>query len=57
MCRFYLGCENQLSVEFNYSRRVSTVLTDRCLQLYSIVFMSARKKSRILELFRFRNFG
>jgi hypothetical protein len=45
--RFYLGYKNKLSIEFIY----------KYLHLYSIVFMSAHKKSRILEVFAFRNFG
>jgi hypothetical protein len=47
MHRLYLGYKNKLCVEFIY----------KCVHLYSIVFTSARKMFRILEVFGFRNFG
>jgi hypothetical protein len=42
--RFYLGYKNKLGTEFIYKH----------LHRYSTVFMSVRKKFRILEVFRFR---
>jgi hypothetical protein len=41
--RFYLGYKNKLSIEFIY----------KYLHLYSILFVLACKKFRILKVFRF----
>jgi hypothetical protein len=52
----YIGFIKQ-SIEFNYNLKLSIEFMYKYLYLYSIVFMSARKKFRILEVFGFRNFG
>jgi hypothetical protein len=53
ICRFYLGYENKLSIEFNYNLKLSIEFIYKYLHLYKIVFMLVRKKFRILEVFEF----
>jgi hypothetical protein len=55
--RFYLGYKHKLIFEFNYNLKLSIEFIYKYLHLHSIVFMSARKRFRILEVFRSRNFG
>jgi hypothetical protein len=55
--RFYLRYRNKLSIEFNYNLKLSIEFIYKYLHLYSIVFMSACKKFRILEVLGFRIFG
>jgi hypothetical protein len=55
--RFYFGYKNNVSIEFNYTLKLRTKFIYKHLHLYSIVFMSARKNFRILEVFGFRYFG
>jgi hypothetical protein len=52
--RFYLRHKNKMSIAFNYNLKLSVKFIYKYLHLYSIVFMSARKKFRILEVFEFQ---
>jgi hypothetical protein len=51
-----LRYKNKLSIEFNYNLKLNVEFIYKYLHLCSAVFMSARRKFRILEVFGFRNF-